>query len=147
MELLFSAKPETAKTFRCHGCPIKTQQRRRCREDRWDFTEADNKIGPNGFTEVVWPIQIQQGGALWSFCPGKATWDPEAIGIFRLMLISAETGTMLEKGGLLDQPDWFIDLLAWFIPRLEEIKFNLKCDKVFGAFKGSGGLGGMQRGA
>ncbi len=141
LELLFAARTDRAKQFNCANCPEKTQKRRRCREDRWDFTEADNKMGPNGYVEVVWPIQIDAGGPTWTFCPGKATWDPEATGVFRLLLISATTGTMLEKGGLLDQPEWFIELLAWFLPRLEELSFNLKFEKVAGAFVGG------QRGA
>lgn len=61
-------------------------------------------------------MYIQEGGNPYSFCPGKSQWDPRVAERLRLLMLCAETGNMLVPGGVHDQPDWFIDLLAWFIP-------------------------------
>lgn len=99
-------------------CPLATQEKRRCWEDRWDFTAADDA--------TIFPIYVHQGGELYGFCPGKANRDPEVQQMFRVLLIAAETGVMLKPGGLDDQPEEFVSLLAWMIPRLDMVKFSSK---------------------
>ncbi|CAB4170056.1 hypothetical protein UFOVP901_32 [uncultured Caudovirales phage] len=78
-----------------------------------DFGEADGSI---------WPMYVEKGGAMYGFCPAKATWDTEATSVFRMLIISAETGTMLEVGGIYDQPDWWVELVSEFIPRYNQNK-------------------------
>jgi hypothetical protein len=39
-------------------------------------------------------------------------------------------------GGLYDQPAWLMDLLSWFLPKYEIMKFLRKADMILG---GSGG--------
>lgn len=126
LELTFCSSNERRKLFDCTGC--KRQKARRCGEDRWDFTEEDNLPGQ----PIVWPLYVEKGGMLWGFCPAKATWDEQAKGVFRLLILAAKTGAMLVDGGLLSQPAWFLDLLSWFLPRLAEIEFSMKAQQVLG---------------
>ena len=101
------------------------KRRRRCGEERWDFTEKDDP--------VIFPIYITKGGELYGFCPAKATWDASFVTLYRLLLISAETGAMLRPGALEDQPDWYIDLLGWILPRLDSFKFITKASMILGS--------------
>jgi hypothetical protein len=111
------------RTFDCQACPKRVQEIRRCREDRDDFTSDDG---------AVFPIMIEKGGTGFSFCPGKATWDREAVSLYRLLIVAAETGTMLDNGSLSDQSDLWIELLAWFIPFYEQQKFVSRVKLVLG---------------
>lgn len=65
---------------------------------------------------------IEPGGTPFGFCPGKASWDSEAMGLYRILVLSSETGNMYEAGGLACQPEWFIDLASWFIPLYKQRK-------------------------
>lgn len=130
------------RNFSCASCPLAIQKIRRCREDRIDFSEKDGSI---------WPIYVQKGGQGFGFCPAKATWDSDAMGIYRLLSLAAETGTMYESGGLADQPAWWIDLAAWFMPRYRDFKVMSYAKAILGdgsskglASKGVTG-GGKQR--
>lgn len=96
---------------------------RRCREDRNDFTDADG---------AIFPMYVEKGGETYGFCPGKATWDKEAVSLYRLLLVSAETGRMLDNGSLSDQADYWIDLLAWFLPFYDHQKFVSRVRMVLG---------------
>jgi hypothetical protein len=77
-------------------------------------------------------MYVYKGGDLYGFCPGKATWDSQNVKLFRILVIAAETGAMMVGGGLEDQPDWFIDMLGWFLPRFDHIKFSTKAQAVLG---------------
>lgn len=107
----------------CADCPERIQKLRRCREDREDFTEKDGS---------AWPMYIHQGGEQYGFCPAKSTWDPQLSEMFRLLVIASETGVMLTNGGLLDQPDWWVESIAWFIPRYDHAKFTGRVKMVLG---------------
>jgi len=67
-------------------------------EDREDFTEKDG---------AIWPMYIQKGGDLYSFCPLKLTWNHAITERFRLLMLTAETGVMINEGGISSQPDLF----------------------------------------
>jgi hypothetical protein len=77
---------------------------------------------------------ISPGGTQFGFCPAKASWDQEAMGLFRILVLAAETGTMYEAGGLTDQPDWFIELASWFVPLYKQRKLAA----IANAFLGDG---------
>lgn len=47
-------------------------------------------------------------------------------------MITAETGAMMEDGGLASQPDWFVENLAWFLPRYNSIKFYSRAASILG---------------
>ena len=96
---------------------------RRCREDRWDFTAEDGNL---------FPIQISEEGGLYGFCPAKATWDQEAIGLFEVLVVAVEQKALLTGGGLADQPGWFISLLAWFGPAYDMHKFVSRAKMILG---------------
>lgn len=121
--LLDLSYANTKGRFDCSTCKASTKKVRRCAEDRLDFTDKDG---------VQFPIYAQKGGELYGFCPGKATWDGRYMRLFKVMVIAAETGAMMKSGGIEDQPDWFIDLLGWFLPRFDHIKFSTKAQAVLG---------------
>lgn len=77
-------------------------------------------------------MYVHKGGTLYDFCPGKATWDTEAVTLFGLLALSSETGVMLESGGINDQPAWYIDMLAWFMPLYSTAKFLRQASAIFG---------------
>lgn len=96
---------------------------RRCKEDRWDFSEEDSN---------VFPMYVHQGGTLYGFCPAKATWDNESTELYKTLIVSRECGIMLTKGGLLEQPAWFIDVLSWFTTRYDHEKFASRARMILG---------------
>lgn len=117
------ASPERQQVFNCASCPIETQNLRRCREERWDFTYKDGGL---------FPIYVEQGGNAYSFCPGKATWDRESLFLYQALVVSAETGIMLEQGSLVEQPEWWVELLAWFIPAYSDSRFFGRARAILG---------------
>ena len=78
------------------------------------------------------PMSVHKGGGKYGFCPAKATWDHDTVEKFRLMIITADTGALLETGPIVDQPAWYIDLLGWFLPLYEQMKWNSKMRGLFG---------------
>jgi len=94
-----------------------------------DFTEADGSL---------WPMYVEKGGELYNFCPGKAQWDHEAVAVHRLLIIAAETGTMLEEGGIADQPEWWVELLSFFLVRYDQTKFYTRANAILGNQKVAG---------
>jgi hypothetical protein len=111
------------RSFDCKTCPERIQKLRRCREEREDFTSDDA-----GF----FPMQVDKGGQTYGFCPGKATWDMEAVHMYRLLIVAAETGTMLDNGSLAEQTTDWIELLAWFLPFYDHHKFVSRVRMVLG---------------
>jgi len=103
---------------------------RRCGEAREDFTEKDGNL---------WPMFVHEGGQPFSFCPGKATWDPEVKSTLRLLVVAAESGAMIERGGLGDQPSWWVETLSWFLPAYRKIEFFSRVRAVIGDGKPAGG--------
>ncbi len=97
-----------------------------------DFTEHDNPS--------VFPMYVTKGGQTFGFCPGKATWDQEAMLTFKMLIVAAETGCHYNAGGLEDQPQWWIDLLSWFIPRYNDMKFANRVRSVVGDGKAAQGV-------
>jgi len=132
---LGQASPERRKELNCSICPVRIQNLRRCREPRWDFTQDDAPF---------FPMYIEKGGTLFGFCPGKATWDSEAKAIYQALVITAETGIMLEEGPLAEQPEWWVDLLAWFLPYYSDIRFYSRARAILG--DGTDKKAGVKRG-
>lgn len=127
LELQFGDQ-ERAKDFRCTKCPASVQKLRRCHEDRWDFGEADG---------AFWPIQISKGGELYSFCPGKATRDFEAVSLYNAVVLTAETGALWEGGGISNQPAWYMELVTYYVPLYNELRFISRAKMVLGDGKGA----------
>ena len=117
------AAPERRKDLSCSICPQNIQKLRRCREPRWDFTDED---------ATFFPMVVEKGGTLYGFCPGKATWDQEALAVYQALVVCAETGIMMEDGPLSDQPDWWVDLLSWFLPYYSDVKFYSRAKAILG---------------
>jgi hypothetical protein len=94
---------------------------------------------------TIWPMQISQGGGLYGFCPGKATWDHEAVGIYRAIILCAETGTMWTEGGIADQPAWWVDLVAEWLPWYSDMRFATRAKQILGDTKDGAQNGGHKR--
>lgn len=135
VELRF-ADSDRAKAFNCSTCPKSVQNLRRCREERNDFTDADGNI---------WPMRVREGGALFSFCPAKATWDREAVLLYNSLVLSYETKTNWASGGLEDQPMWWIDLASWFTTVYSDSIFYSRAKAVLGDGKNKANTTGVPR--
>lgn len=130
-ELTFAdPKSLDGRNFDCHKCSEGVKKIRRCQEDRWDFTKKDGNI---------WPMQVTKGGDLYGFCPAKSTWDSETVTTFRMLVLAAETGVMWNAGGISEQPYWFVDILAWFIPMYDNNKFYSRARAILGDGKDNKG--------
>lgn len=101
-----------------------------------DFTAKDDPS--------VFPIYVTPGSSLFSFCPAKATWDKEAVALYRSLKIAAESGTMWVGGGIADQPDWWIELLSWFLPRYNDLRFSGRVRGFLGSEQGQAVKGMVQ---
>lgn len=127
MELQFADPEKDGKGFNCFKCDEETRRRRRCRESREDFTGEDANL---------FPIQIfKQGGELYGFCPAKATWDQSVVGLFQTVIMVAETKALPKSGGLDDQDGWLMDILPWFLPKYDMMKFSRKASMIMGEGK------------
>jgi hypothetical protein len=114
----------SGRSFDCNGCQERVQKLRRCREDREDFGHNDG---------AAWPMVVDKGGSQFGFCPAKATWDRQAVYIFQLLQLAAETGaTQYVRGGLVDQPEWWVNELSWFVPRYKMLQFISRAKMVLG---------------
>lgn len=52
--------------------------------------------------------------------------------VFDELIMVAETNLLPYRGGLPDQPSWFVELLFWFLPRYDFMKFLRKADTILG---------------
>lgn len=77
-------------------------------------------------------MRVREGGELYGFCPGKATWDANAAHLFRLLCLTALTGVFYSSGGLKDQPNWYVELAAWFVPCYDNMKFYNRAEAILG---------------
>lgn len=111
------------RSFDCSNCHERVKKVRRCREDRFDLNEED---------AAIFPMSIDKGGTRYGFCPGKATWDAEAVALYRLLIVSAETGIMLDNGSLAEQSSYWIELISWFIPFYDNAKFIARARMILG---------------
>ena len=77
-------------------------------------------------------MYVHQGGALYGFCPAKSTWDAETVNLFNTLVVALKYGKLLDDKSLLDQPSFFIDLLAWFSTVYEQTEFASRMRMIFG---------------
>jgi len=111
------------RNFDCSKCSEDIAAARRCKTPRWDHKSEESSI---------FPIAIVKGGATYGFCPGKAMTDYQTVKIYRILSLAAETGALLNSGGIVDQPSWFIEMLTWFIPVYDGAKFSSKAYMILG---------------
>lgn len=86
-------------------------------------------------------MYVNEGGTLYGFCPGKVTWDHNIVGLYKILVIVAETGIMPNGDSLLEQEERLIDVLFWFIPAYKKHQFNSNAEMIFGSDKQSKGKG------
>lgn len=80
----------------------------------------------------MFPIQIRPGGAEFSYCPGKARWEPRYNDMFRMLVLATELQKLPYDGGLFEQPDWWIELASWFVPLYNQEKFISRARSILG---------------
>jgi hypothetical protein len=57
---------------------------------------------------------------------------------FRLLTIAAESGNInLYDGGIIEQPEWWIDELSWFLPFYSHHRFVSRAKMILGDGKKS----------
>lgn len=104
-----------------------------------DFTDKDDP--------AVFPMYVSRGSTLFGFCPGKATWDKETLSLYRALKLSSESGNMWTSGGIADQPTWWVELLSWFLPKYNDLRFFGRVQSFIGDTKIMNALGkGIGRG-
>lgn len=121
--------PEKVKQYSCASCPPSIKKLRKCDSPRLDFGPEDDSF---------WPIRIIDGGELYGFCPGKATWDQRTSVLYSSLIVCAETGLHWQSGGIADQPAWWMELCAWFLPRFNEMRFYQRARAILGDGKDTG---------
>lgn len=84
-------------------------------------------------------MYINKGGELYGFCPAKATWDHSLAEFFRMLVVVAELKQLPEAGGVYDQNPDMVDMLSWFLPKYDFMKFNQKADMILGGDNKSNG--------
>ena len=120
---------QEGRQFDCSSCPDRIKTLRRCDDDREDFTDKDGS---------AWPILLYTGGEPFGFCPAKVSWNHEAVMTFKLLILAAETGNInLIRGGIYDQPDWWIENLSWFVPKYKHTQFITRAKMILGDSKAS----------
>ena len=77
-------------------------------------------------------MSISKGGTLFGFCPGKATWDNEAMTLFNTLVTCVEYDKLLTNKSVLDHSTWAIDLLAWFAVEYKQEVFISRAKMIFG---------------
>ena len=83
-----------------------------------------------------------QGGNQYEFCPAKVSRDdPETLMIFHTLVAIIETCTWPDLGGINNQEDLWVELVAEFAPLRRQLEFshrlNIVSELVSSAF-GSG---------
>lgn len=91
-------------------------------------------------------MRIYDGGDLYGFCPAKATWDQETVLMYRTLIVAWKCGTMLKDGSLIDQPSWWIDILAWFVQKMDHELFVSRAKMVLGDEKAAKKVGAKKNG-
>lgn len=77
-------------------------------------------------------MYIMKGGTQYGFCPAKATWDHRAIEFFKKLVLISEMKALPKTGGIDDQDSDIIEILAWFLPKYDLLKFLQKAEMILG---------------
>ncbi len=134
---ILHAPADRRQAFTCSSCPENVKKLRRCQEDRIDFTDADG---------AIWPMRVFEGGGLYSFCPGKASWDHTVIAVYQALVVCRETGAHWVSGGISEQPSWWIDLVTDFLPRMDDQRFYSRARAILGDDNSKGANNGGKQG-
>lgn len=114
---------------------------RRCMEDKYNFDEPNE----NGIIDKNFPIQMSSGGASFGFCPAKVLRDDlYTVSLYKTLVCILETGTWPSAGGLDNQAEFWIDLVAEFAPYRRQVEFHQRFTLIAKAILGDK-KGGAQK--
>ncbi len=105
------AKAEDQRQFDCATCKATTKKKNRCADPGF------NNLPGKG-------MKVDPSGLSFNFCPGKATWYPEAGELFRACLVTQATGILPRRGSLEDQDELFVAVLPAFIERWAQRQYQ-----------------------
>lgn len=55
------------------------------------------------------------------------------VELFHMLTLAAETGDLhLVDGGIIDQPDWWVETMSWFLPAYNHAKFFSRVRSLVG---------------
>jgi hypothetical protein len=74
-----------------------------------------------------------KGGTGYGFCPAKTTWDQYLVNWYNILVIVAETGQSIDGKPLLEQDAEYIETLAWFVSRYQQLKFAQNAEMILGS--------------
>jgi hypothetical protein len=77
-------------------------------------------------------MRIIEGGQLYNYCPGKATWNHENVLIYKSLLVTMNTGLGWNEGGVTDQPEWWVDLASDFSVLHSDLQFASRARAILG---------------
>jgi len=122
------AKQSDLNKVTCNLCRaakrIPTQEsRRRCKDDGFE-NKPEKGRDAKGWS-------VDNSGAIFPFCPGKATWYPHIQDVFQQCKIAYLTGHLPEEGGLYDQGALFASVYSTFVERWQERKLRRVWDEVY----------------
>ena len=123
-----AALKKKGRNFDCSECIAAVAKRRRCKEDREDFTVKDG---------TIWPIRIE--GHKFSFCPGKATWCESTAEAFRLIETTYFMRSPLFPGSFFEQPWWYGEIIDEMLPLYESHREAAKNRQLWGSGDGKTG--------
>lgn len=70
---------------------------------------------------------------MYGFCPGKATWDHDAANLFSLIELAFFTRSLAFTGSLFEQPSWYVDIIATYLPLYDQMRFNQRMKAMWGS--------------
>lgn len=77
-----------------------------------------------GFDNLKKPRKMDDFSLEYSFCPGKATWYSEIIGMFEKCRVTFETGLLPREGSFEEQDEMFTDVFYAFVERWSSRRYN-----------------------
>jgi len=115
-----------SRPFDCEVCLKKNDniaKMRGCMLEKYDYTSKDKNI---------FPIKLTPDGHPFGFCPAKAKLDNRALFLSNIFTVACETKQLYYPGGINNQPQWFIDILCWYAPMYDNIKWYSRMNSLFG---------------
>lgn len=110
MDLHFADAKEK-KLHDCSICPASQKATRKCGEPGYQNAKTAK-------------FKVDDHGRLYTFCPGKATWDAEIARIYRDCLFAYHTGILPKEKHFQDQEELFVECYPAFVEAYTQRKYG-----------------------